>query len=107
MITTQVNELEDKAKRFKLNLGKLKAKISVQPEVGRIGGGSAPMLDLKSFAVSIVPERISVDELERALTDWETPIISRINEGKLLIDMRTVLDEELEIIKTALQKLLK
>lgn len=107
MITAPVDELEDKAKRFKLQLGKLKAKISVQPEIGRIGGGSAPMLDLKSFALSIVPTEISVDALERALIDWETPIISRISDDKLLIDMRTVSDAELDIVKKALQKILK
>lgn len=107
MITQTAEELEDKAKRFKLQLGKIAAKITVLPATGRIGGGSAPMLDLKSYAVCVEPEKMSVATLERALIDWKMPIIARINEGKLLIDMRTVADEELRIIKEALTEILK
>lgn len=106
MLTAPIAKIRDKAEKFAVSLGKLKADIAVQEETGRIGGGTAPMFSLKSRVVSIVPKEISVDKLERALIDWETPIIARISEDKLLLDMRTVLDSELAVVREALKKLL-
>lgn len=67
-------------------------------EVGRIGGGTAPMLDLKTIAVAIEPSEMNVAELEVLLRGQEIPIISRIANGKLLLDMRTISDDEILLV---------
>jgi len=42
-------------------------------------------------------------ELERRLRQRDIPIISRIVENKVILDMRTLLDEDFQVIFDALQ----
>lgn len=107
MITRPLEEIREKAETLISRLGHLSAAFSVKPEIGRIGGGSAPMLDLKTYAVAVHPQNMSADELESALRSWKTPVIARISEGDVLLDMRTVSDEELDIVASALIDILK
>ena len=56
-----------------------------------VGGGSLPGETLPSFAVAIggAPE-----ELARRLRQGTPPVIGRIADGRLLLDVRTVLEEQ-------------
>jgi len=78
------------------------AQFSWKEEIGRVGGGSAPMLDLKTIAVAINPLEMSVSDLEALLREQEVPIISRIADGKLLLDMRTISDDEISLVQKVL-----
>lgn len=75
------------------------SKFSWTEEVGRIGGGSAPMLDLKTIAVAVEPFKMNVSNLELLLRDQEIPIIARIANGKLLLDMRTISEDEIPLVQ--------
>jgi L-seryl-tRNA(Ser) seleniumtransferase len=68
----------------------------------QIGGGSTPNLYLPDYAVAIKGKNITPDRLERNLRKYETPVITRIKNDQLLIDMRTVTEEDLETIAEAL-----
>ncbi|MEG2420129.1 MAG: L-seryl-tRNA(Sec) selenium transferase [Oscillospiraceae bacterium] len=76
--------------------------LSVCPAEGQVGGGSLPGVTLPSFAVGLVPRRVSVDALEAALRGWSTPIVSRIHGGALLLDVRTLTAEDRAVIADAL-----
>ena len=65
------------------------------------GGGAIPGLELESFAIS--PEsKESTDEMEEQLRNLSTPIIGYIDNGKLLIDVRTIFEEDYEYITRAI-----
>ena len=102
MITRPLDEIRQKAEIFISYLGQLKAHCYVKPEIGRVGGGTAPMLDIKTFAVALRPDNMSADELEKALRSCDIPIIARISEGDVLLDMRTISDEETDIVRGSL-----
>lgn len=74
----------------------------VVPASAFVGGGSLPQQDLASFAVSLHLEGLSADALAEALRKGATPIIGRIHQGRVQLDMRTVADDELRSIAAAI-----
>ncbi|MBA4372771.1 MAG: L-seryl-tRNA(Sec) selenium transferase [Thermodesulfovibrio sp.] len=68
----------------------------------KAGGGSLPEIEFPTYAVSIKPVHISVNELERRLRAGTPPIIARIKGSVLLLDARTITDREVEVIASAI-----
>lgn len=72
----------------------------------RAGGGALPEEDLPTYVVSIKSDDISVNEFEVKLRKGNPPIITRIKEDSLLVDVRTVRDKDVDVlvkgIKTSL-----
>jgi L-seryl-tRNA(Ser) seleniumtransferase len=69
-----------------------------------IGGGSAPTSTLPTFLVAIAVEALSADELAARLRANSTPVIVRVEEGRVLLDLRTVLnDEEAEVLRALME----
>lgn len=71
------------------------AVITVEESTARAGGGSLPMEDIPSSSVAVAPKEISASELERRLRGLAVPVIGRIAEEKLFLDMRTVSEEDI------------
>jgi L-seryl-tRNA(Ser) seleniumtransferase len=55
-----------------------------------IGGGSAPGATLPSRALAISAPDLSANEISQGLRGWETPIVARVEEDRVLMDLRTV-----------------
>lgn len=106
MITESPENLKKKADRF---YDMLQKRAGVEYEVletqGQIGGGSMPGISLCSYAVSVSLDRISEEALERRLRTHVIPIIARIWKGKVLLDVRTMKEEELEVAAEFLNRL--
>lgn len=65
--------------------------LSISSEVARAGGGSLPLADIPSYAVSLASEGWSEDALEHYLRlQSPRPILARIHDGALLFDPRTL-----------------
>jgi L-seryl-tRNA(Ser) seleniumtransferase len=67
------------------------------------GGGSAPDEDYPSLAVELAGEP---QALLARLREWETPIIGTIAEDRVLLNLATVLPEEIQVLRSALQSIL-
>ena len=107
MITVSVEDLKEKAASMIDRLTECaNARFTVSNEVGRVGGGSAPMLDLPTVAVAVEPLDRSVTALELQLRSQDPPVIARISEGHILLDMRTVSESEIDIVVKMLLDLL-
>lgn len=73
--------------------------VTTQPDVSRAGGGSLPMEDIATTVVALAPARLSATALEAALRLGEPSVIARIKDGRLLLDPRTLReDEEPEVV---------
>jgi L-seryl-tRNA(Ser) seleniumtransferase len=57
--------------------------------------------------VGIKVQGVSVNTIEKQMRSNELPIIGRIEEDLFIMDLRTILDDELSIIKNALDNMLK
>ena len=76
--------------------------VSVVPSAAYVGGGSLPQQDLQSYSVSISCPDMTADTLADALRRAHVPIIGRIHQAQVLLDMRTVADAELPLIVDAI-----
>jgi len=105
MLTYSVDELGKKAKRLsrrlKKSIGSMAA-IIIENEFSEVGGGSMPLHKLPTKAVAIIPKNISLVELEEKLRTYNTPVISRIYRDRLILDIRTIMDDEFETVESAL-----
>jgi L-seryl-tRNA(Ser) seleniumtransferase len=64
--------------------------LDVVPVVSLVGGGTAPKASLESCAVSVRHISLTATELLAALRKLEPPIIGRIADDAILLDLRTV-----------------
>ena len=67
-----------------------------------IGGGAAPSAVLPTRLLAVSCDGLSTDELAARLRASDPPIIARVEEGRVLLDLRTVFVEEDPIVTAAL-----
>ncbi len=79
-------------------------KLGLADIMSRVGGGAMPEQNLASRAVVIEPAAIKVSRLEVLLRQLEVPVIGRIEDDRLLLDMRTVADDEVALLADCLQQ---
>jgi L-seryl-tRNA(Ser) seleniumtransferase len=66
-----------------------------------VGGGALPLTEPWSWAVSAVDPARSPDELDAVLRRADPPVIARISEDRLLLDVRTLSDLDVEPVAYA------
>ncbi len=85
----QIGERAEQIVR-KLQVSSLKLRVDVVDVRSVIGGGSAPGATLASRAVAVWSAEMGADEIAKRLREWETPIIARVEDGRVVMDLRTV-----------------
>ena len=109
MLTAPKSEMEYRARTLKTKLASLndpRLKLTLLDRPSKAGGGALPRLELTSCCVGLVIEGLSADGLEKALRHYRPPIIGRIENNIFLIDPRTLLTDEDEMIVKACQQIL-
>lgn len=61
-----------------------------------------PEQNLPSYGVGLRSGAMTVSRLEALLRQLEVPVIGRIEEDSLLLDMRTVSDDEIDLLGDSL-----
>jgi L-seryl-tRNA(Ser) seleniumtransferase len=69
-----------------------------------VGGGALPLLELEGPAVALADEH--PEALVGSLRDGTPPVIARIHDGRVLLDPRTLGDEEVEVAIRAVRRAL-
>lgn len=92
MITKSKDELLKDARKLKryLTALKLDAELAIDECESQIGGGSLPLERLASYAVTIKPNKITTAELETRMRFLAVPIIPRVINDKIYLDVRTL-----------------
>ncbi|MEA2269078.1 MAG: L-seryl-tRNA(Ser) seleniumtransferase [Solirubrobacteraceae bacterium] len=62
-----------------------------------VGGGALPLLELPGPAVALEPGPAGADALAAALRAGDPAVLARIQDGRVLLDVRTLSDEEAEL----------
>ncbi len=70
-----------------------------------IGGGAAPGSKLPTTLLAITGMGMSAAQLNDALRANQPPIIARVEEGRVLIDLRTVFPAQENTIAAALERI--
>ncbi|WP_242872419.1 L-seryl-tRNA(Sec) selenium transferase [Romboutsia lituseburensis] len=109
MLTYKIEELEEKAKKLLNMIDQLKldAEVCIEDGLSQVGGGSMPLETIKTKVISIMPKIMNVSALEKKLRLGEANIIARVYDNKYVLDVRTIFDDEYEIIVNELDKAFK
>jgi L-seryl-tRNA(Ser) seleniumtransferase len=110
MLTCPLEELEGRAKQLRRKLIKgvsSSCQITLREENSQVGGGALPLQALPTRVLALRPLRISAAVLEERLRKSETPVIARVKEEEVLLDLRTVAEEEEEPLLEAVRQALK
>jgi L-seryl-tRNA(Ser) seleniumtransferase len=81
--------VRERAERLAARLGG-----DVVATTARVGGGAVPLLEIESFACALD----GGDQLAAALRSADPPVVARVQEGRVLLDCRTLTDEECQRI---------
>jgi L-seryl-tRNA(Ser) seleniumtransferase len=83
------------------------AKLRVEVVKGEslVGGGTTPTAALPTALLSLTHEAYSADGLQARLRSTEPPVIVRVDEGRVLIDLRTVFQSQIAELTTILKNI--
>jgi L-seryl-tRNA(Ser) seleniumtransferase len=89
--------LEERPAAVRARAERLAARVggSVEETVARVGGGALPLAELPSFACAVE------EELQARLRAGEPPVVALVRDGRTLLDVRTLRDEEVEEVAAA------
>jgi L-seryl-tRNA(Ser) seleniumtransferase len=103
MLARTEEELEQRARRLAGEARSLGYAAEVVPEPAVAGGGAGAEATLPSRAVALAHPRVNADDLAAALRRRPRPVVARIAEGRLLLDLRAVEPAEEDEILAALR----
>lgn len=86
---------------------KIAASVRIEESMSCVGGGSCPQETQPSIAVAVFPKQISVEKAACQLRSLSTPVIVRTVKDRILIDMRTIKEDQISNLMDALVKGLK
>jgi L-seryl-tRNA(Ser) seleniumtransferase len=99
MLSQPADEVEKRAQGLSLALkGIGLMDITVEQTFAHVGAGSVPEQDLISFAVTLRIKGLTPDALTAALRQSTPPVIGRIEKDRVVLDMRTVREDEVSSI---------
>ena len=107
MLTVSPRDLIRKARRLqrqiRSHLGE-RVEASVREETSQVGGGAYPLEELPTQVVALRARELPVSQLEARLRTQCPPVIARIRKDELLLDVRTIRDDEFLPLVQALAK---
>ena len=108
MLTRSTEEMSEYAKKLKhlIECKQAGYSITIDRENGLVGGGSAPTSYIENIILQIQHKLLTAQEIAVMLRQGEVPIVTRIQEDKVIIDMRTLMEEDLPIIADRLEEIL-
>jgi len=105
MLALTPDEIHKRAKSIMEQATPSELKLSLEPGESAVGGGTAPTSKLKSVVISLTHPRKSAAELERQLRRNSPPIVARVADEKVLLDIRSVSPADFPALIAALKGL--
>jgi L-seryl-tRNA(Ser) seleniumtransferase len=106
MLSQSVDHIRRRAKRFLSHARRAcrdRIRFQLKPGVSVTGGGSAPDSKLETILIALDADAKSAVEMEQQLRAFNPPIVSRIEDDQVVLDLRTVRPEEEKVLLSALQ----
>ena len=104
MLTVPADTLHATAQSLRAEVEKLAPTLDIEvvETESATGGGSLPATTLPSWGVAVSVPGFPADRLSYLLRMNEPPVIARIEHDRVVLDMRTLLDGEEELVVRAL-----
>jgi L-seryl-tRNA(Ser) seleniumtransferase len=102
MLTLTMDELRTLAEQLAWRIGRIPGlSVEVKKDAGEAGGGTLPALELPTWVVAVRADHLSASELDERLRLSEPPLVARVKGGRVLLDVRTLVDEPVDLITQA------
>lgn len=107
MLRVSEQELQHRTEHIarQLQISSPQLEIEVVESHSVLGGGAAPGSTLPSRALAVKRGKLSPGEMLGRLRQWEMPIIARVDDDRVLLDLRTVEPAQDATIITALESI--
>lgn len=105
MMQLSKEEIGKRAEELARKIASAKIQADVMDGESVIGGGAAPSSVLSTCLVALTCAEFGADELATRLRASAPPIIARVEEGRVLLDLRTVFPDQDSLIAAALQNI--
>lgn len=105
MLTQPVDLIKNRARRLMRRMQSTVRPIcslDLLSTMSRVGGGAMPEHGLPSWAVAFKPVHLPVSAMEKGLRKLSIPVIGKIENESLLLDMRTICDNEIPELAASL-----
>jgi len=109
MLSVSQEDLEEKARKLAEVLSTLLPEVSflVEPDRSQAGGGSLPLVELPTWVVRVQGGPVTEEELSRRLRAGRPAVMGRKQKETLVLDVRTLRQEEFPLLAEALKKALE
>jgi L-seryl-tRNA(Ser) seleniumtransferase len=95
MLNTPEDVLTARAEWLAAGIG---PRATIVRATGKVGGGALPLFELEGPAVALEGDP---EALARSLRAHDPPVIARINDGRVLLDPRTLTEDDLDAVIAA------
>ncbi len=107
-ITEPLADVEKRAEKLLTLLQELDSEglvLTLKKGASMTGGGALPTQEIPTMLLSVKSSRISANRLDEHLRHCDVPVVVRISEDEVLLDLRTIDEEEFAFIKAGLQSI--
>ena len=95
MLTMRADEIRARAEALAARLNAIDGwRAELLAGASAVGGGSAPGVELATWLVAVEKRGLSPDALDARLRGLTPPVVARIDQDRVLLDLRTVLPEQ-------------
>ncbi len=105
MLSLTGEELRQRAQSIVDGLNVNQLNVELLEGESALGGGAGPTSTFPTTLIGITHQEKSAQKIEHQLRTSSPPIISRISEGRVLLDLRTVFEDQLSLLRQALERL--
>ncbi len=105
MMRLSKNEIGERAKALAARIVAPRLKVEIGDGESLLGGGAAPSSALPTRLLALTCEHLSADEFTARLRASDPPIIARVEQGRVLLDLRTVFPGQDSAIASALSRI--
>lgn len=104
-IAMPASRIKTRATRLVKRIGKVSGlTITIEPGNSVVGGGSAPNVHPETALITLTHKTKTAHDIEQELRRSGPPVITRIEGGRVLIDLRTVEPKDEAVIAKAISK---
>lgn len=107
MILSSKEEHKKRAHKLKNKLQKEINNINftIDQDFSMVGGGSMPTERIQTYVIKAKCDEITPEQMELKLRKNSTPIIVRVFNGEIIMDLRTIKDSDFEVIVEAFRNI--
>jgi L-seryl-tRNA(Ser) seleniumtransferase len=106
MLTESLAEIEARARKLATALAGLPAAVEVKADISPVGGGALPLHQLETRVVQVRPRDRTAQDLAGALRQGRPPAVARVRDEAVLLDVRTLREEEIPFLAAALAEVM-